>query len=698
MNTRPLLPADTVTPVNVSPIIKRKACVQCRSRKVKCDKKSPCTNCSAWSLDCVFPSPFRSCNRPRTRPKELVAEQGPKDSQTLKERVRQLEETLSLLTGSVEGSRNALANRSGHNGVLGAVANSGRGGETMEAVNARNGETVADTTFFGVEPYWNTPTSFSNVFNHCTQAMPGSISSRYQPERLSPVKTFALERSVLRPPLQRAQICWPSFLENVDPLVKVLHRPSAQHVIRKAVHQKPMLSKGEQALLHAICFSTISSMTIEDAEHCFEMPKAAALATYRSTTEQVLMEANFLITDDLVTLQALVLFLWFCPYVDEAKLAWSLTGTAARLSSVGPSMSPFEKEMRRRLLWHLWYLDNRAKQDLGRDSFTSVCTVDLELPLNVDDKDLDPNMAMLPTPRSGWMAVSFSLIRFEIAISNNKLDSDIPIQQKEEMINDIEQKLTSTYLHYRGVRKPIHWLAEHVTHVHITEMWFKLYGLLPNSPTASPHIRATRDRLFLAAIDIVDMARDHGLEPEVQRWKWLVKGYHQYLPLAFILTELCHREDSDLVARAWKVVERAYLRWGEDIQHSKHETVLTQLMEKAKAQRSLNRHMQALESYLPVNNLENLPMLPETNGSAPINPPTVHSVNDLPTFLVDEMQLNSTDMPLFNEDIPMMASSEYVADFAPDAFDAASWSDLAPCYNTLDGGLEDFELRDVLPS
>jgi hypothetical protein len=623
-----------------------------------------------------------------------VAEQSSTNSQSLKDRVRQLERKLAHLTGCAEGDQLPLPNEDGHDRALEVVAKSSKSRARVEAVDASNEEAVAGPSLFGLEPLWNTPISPSSVFHYGVQTIPGGRHSMYEAERPSPIKAFILEPRALGLPAEQVQICWPIFLENIDPLVKVLHIPSAENLIRSARHRKHVLSKGEQALLHAICFSTISSMTVEDAETCFQMPKAAALATYRSTTEQALMEANFLITDDLVTLQALVLFLWFCPYVDEAKLAWSLIGTAARLSSVGLYMLPFEKEMRRRLVWHLWYLDNRAKQELGQDSCATVSIVDIDMPLNVNDIELDPHMAILPTPRNGWTAVSFSVIRFELALSNAKLESDIAMHQKETMINDLQNKLKSTYLRYCGQRNPIHWLAGHVTDVHIAEMWFKLYGRLPNSPTATHHVRATRDRLFLLATDIVDMARDHGLEPEAQKWKWNLKGYHQYLPLAFLLTELCHRPDSDMVNRAWRVVERAYLRWGGEIQESKHHGVLKQLMNKAKAHRNSFQQMQPLESHLPGHYLTNLPNIPDMNANALIRP-TIHSINDLPTFLVEDLQLNTTELPSLNEDIPMFNSSEHVTEFAPDPFDATDWSNMAQYCGTMDDEIQDFELGHV---
>ena len=39
--------------------VKARSCVVCRTRKVRCDKRSPCSNCRRANIDCVFPSADR---------------------------------------------------------------------------------------------------------------------------------------------------------------------------------------------------------------------------------------------------------------------------------------------------------------------------------------------------------------------------------------------------------------------------------------------------------------------------------------------------------------------------------------------------------------------------------------------------------------------------------------------------------------
>ena len=62
---------------------KLRSCVVCRSRKVRCDKQSPCSNCRRANIACVFPSTDRP---PRwARRLERVANNAASNAQSLQE-------------------------------------------------------------------------------------------------------------------------------------------------------------------------------------------------------------------------------------------------------------------------------------------------------------------------------------------------------------------------------------------------------------------------------------------------------------------------------------------------------------------------------------------------------------------------------------------------------------------------------------
>ena len=118
------------------------------------------------------------------------------------------------------------------------------------------------------------------------------------------------------------------------------------------------IDTGTEALMFSIYFSAITSMTQEGVKSTFGKEKKTMITGYRHAVEQSLMNAGFLNTHRLVTLQAFVLFLTCARRGDDVKLVWTLTGLATRIAqSLGLhhdgskfGLSPFDTEARRVLI------------------------------------------------------------------------------------------------------------------------------------------------------------------------------------------------------------------------------------------------------------------------------------------------------------------------------------------------------------
>jgi hypothetical protein len=100
-----------------APLPKLRSCVVCRTRKVRCDKQSPCSNCRRANIACIFPS----TDRPPRWARHL--ERGANNAASnpparVMERLRNLESLVKELSGQLEQA-NAAANltASGSSGV-----------------------------------------------------------------------------------------------------------------------------------------------------------------------------------------------------------------------------------------------------------------------------------------------------------------------------------------------------------------------------------------------------------------------------------------------------------------------------------------------------------------------------------------------------------------------------------------------------
>ena len=105
---------------------------------------------------------------------------------------------------------------------------------------------------------------------------------------------------------------WQKYLDNVDPLIKILHAPTAQQQVLETSTDLENVPRDMEALLFSIY--SLSIAPVDDA-HCkdlFGEEKSSLLARYQFGAQQALLNADFLRPSTLVVLQALLLYLVSC--------------------------------------------------------------------------------------------------------------------------------------------------------------------------------------------------------------------------------------------------------------------------------------------------------------------------------------------------------------------------------------------------
>ncbi|PGH23889.1 hypothetical protein AJ80_02138 [Polytolypa hystricis UAMH7299] len=589
---RPLLPADSVIPVEIGPALKPKACVNCRSRKVKCDRNLPCANCAAWSLDCVFPPPIRKCPRSKKRPTALDISVVGRDQQGLGERIEKMEKAIHDLSRLIGGHHAVVQVQASqcygqpHEAMEILDIDYGRG-EGLETEAGTLGDRIRGTNFSSIESKFN-PEMITESDVQCPLEASHRMENGSQLPRLIQLNSIAISAAAPpHPSASQIHFCWQTYLENVDQLVKVVHKSSTEAMLKQAIIDASSLNESQESLLFAICFSSVPCMTDEDSMRCFGVSKAVALMTYRTATENALTRANFLTTSNLEAFQAGVLFLAFNRFTDQAKLVPELTALAGRL--VDRFMNNpilFEKEILKRLWWQLWFLDQRAVESQGDMAIRANVISNSEPPLNVYDTDLNPKMTIVSAPRSGWTEISFFLVRLELARSSRKMDEgNMSLCRVEKIIEACSYKIQHTYLKYCNHEDPIHWLAQHMANGLMPEMRIKLHFQVTSSKSRQPTNQARQNQLFAAAVDLVDIIRRLQTDPQARRWKWAIGACLQFHPIAFLLSELGEQKDDGAADYALKTAEASFSRWSESKRNSKNGEFINQLMEKARATR-----------------------------------------------------------------------------------------------------------------
>ena len=99
------------------------------------------------------------------------------------------------------------------------------------------------------------------------------------------------------------------YVDRVDPLMKLLHIPTFWTTITKAFQNPRDMSKSLEALIFAFYLATITSLEDDECYCLLGEPKPTIRARYKAAARQGLINASFLKTSSLMTLQAYLLFL-----------------------------------------------------------------------------------------------------------------------------------------------------------------------------------------------------------------------------------------------------------------------------------------------------------------------------------------------------------------------------------------------------
>ena len=166
---------------------------------------------------------------------------------------------------------------------------------------------------------------------------------------------------ILHPPSSQIFAYWSIYKSNVDPIVRILHKPSAEQLFRQAAQDQSNINKSSEALIFAVYLSVVTSLRADECQSLLKLDKETALKRYRYATEQALARAGFLATQEIIVVQAFTLFLTCVRRQSDNKQVWTLTGLLLRMGhSIGVhrdgvqfGLSPFDTEMRRRLWWQI---------------------------------------------------------------------------------------------------------------------------------------------------------------------------------------------------------------------------------------------------------------------------------------------------------------------------------------------------------
>ncbi|KAH6637584.1 hypothetical protein C7974DRAFT_422587 [Boeremia exigua] len=624
------------------------SCLECRRRKLKCDKGQPCANCVKVSRQCLFISPsFDAAAQARlaeVKEKMGILERSLEEDAAKRNRLQttslatasepdlgsRLEETYS---GDEEGDGTKYLISSEFTREDAAYYEDEEDDDNIVDLGIALGKVRITERIGGlVRP------RFSDELGQALKVLPkteqesntfdtGAVdwmmpSNDYVAPSSSFFFTPGAERTTLMnylPAKVLVDKLMAHYWQAVHTVARTVHRPSFERRYEKfweSVSSGIEPRTSFQAVVFAALLSSVVSMSNNQVTSEFGVDKQGLVDNFREATEAALSRANLLSTTKLETLQAFVMYLIPLCRAEVSRAHSALTGTCIRLAEcmglhTDPSVystSPIECQVRR-LIWHqICFLDLRTCEATGPRPQIRPDDFDTRLPLNIDDVDLDraehgDRSIDSKNDRTYFTDMTITRMRFEcydmhryLWVERPKLERKAREGEKKitlsfllARIHSFRAAMEKTYLPMLSKRTPLHALAS------------EFYGILSNRLYI--HILQkymTTDKLRMpsrlrqmvlgAGIMILEHSQNIEQQPVLSTWSWYVGALHQYHSALLIINEMYTQPCApELEQRAWRALDFVFDLGPDMTNTQKTRVVVEELMNKMRVYASLKR-------------------------------------------------------------------------------------------------------------
>ena len=299
------------------------SCTLCQQRKVKCDKRQPtCSNCARHRASCFYVAPAKSQRKKKKSSEEELLDRLIRYESLLKAHGISLDGLNSILATT---PNNSLPEQSKTPILTEQVASSKENGSDDHSLKPP-GECITDSgkqSFVG-NALWNSVSEELHGPVDMLRLYQTSSKNSHQLPNGAPLENFlnagdlALSTSATHSaaylvafhpkPLIIFRL-WQIFLDNVNPLTKIIHAPTTQRRLLDASAHLENASKEWEALMFAIYLSAIQSMSADECKTMMGESKDILFRRYLSAAKSTLIRADFTSSLDIVLLQAFTIYL-----------------------------------------------------------------------------------------------------------------------------------------------------------------------------------------------------------------------------------------------------------------------------------------------------------------------------------------------------------------------------------------------------
>ncbi|KAH8648864.1 hypothetical protein BGZ61DRAFT_376263 [Ilyonectria robusta] len=559
-----------------------RSCVICHRRKVRCDKQSPCSQCSRGGYTCLYPQTGPPVRRVRKTTITDVASRISELEKTLITVSREQETKLSLRpfnpapshTGASQTGRDytSTSHTSTAYQTSPAVEPPGRPARSECTDDSPTDEVLlkkgSSSQYFNevlfsrvIEQEHDVRSALSTPRSQSPQQF---TSSPFNLMGILSSKCFEQPLTCYLPTKLAAMQLWRVYVDSVDPCIKILHIPTDEISIYTTIDDPNNASTEVLAVCYAVYFAATVALEPAEVANLLEDDKYSCLYKFKKGVEQAFARGEFLEAPTVGLLQALAIYSAAVRVHNSGRGIWVLNGLATRAAeSIGLhrdgkklNLSPFESEIRRRLWWHLVARDGRAAEDHGlNNTYSPALMSGVDLPLNLEDVDLYPEMKELPPPRAGWTRMTLALVNIEVARVCGKLlqpgpGTGTPRELfRAQVVSEAKDKMAEALSRCNYV------IPRQRMTIKVAQLILRKLDLVSRQRESVDSFSglATEDNL-LEALSILEESDNIWSDDLLRPFRWSMRAYPQFHMMLYILWYLCVRPQGSSAARALEAV------------------------------------------------------------------------------------------------------------------------------------------------
>ncbi|KAG5980441.1 hypothetical protein E4U55_004018 [Claviceps digitariae] len=516
------------------------------------------------------------------------------------------------------------------------------------------------------------------------------------------------------------------YLRNVDPIIKILHRPSLSKWILdgKGYLGYPEDHTSIQALASAVCYAAANTLSEAQCQAMFCTSKSTLVSTYRRQCEVAIERAGLLTTRCRFILQSFVLYLVGRMSGEKGTAVWTMVSVAVRIAlAMGLSQEPsdgttaesfFHQQTRLRLWLTICVLDLQAS--IAQSTKPLIGYQDVESAVlkirHINDFDFDVSTSKQVPDREELTETTFALVTYRAQVAGRLLnlsnaekldelpnsisgtsspvgDSFLNPQQRRKYVSQFQHQVL-VLLHFCDPESsPYAWYTWHSTQCLVSAMRLsesiscQLDSDVHSLATPLSSLRGSNTDLLCNSLQTLEKSQLIYSDPRGEGFRWYTITI-PWLALSTAIAECDTCTDIPLLRRAWPIIEASYQQYESAFSNNTGLTIhcpVAEAMNQARDKVSLRLQACALSDQSSVAALHDgctfkasLSSFREafSRGSprTPVNSPLELDPNvpDHPSSSSRALHVASTQLFVQNKCDPDPLSSEYVPELDLDMF------------------------------